>query len=51
LSIKAGVNGIAYPSEEGYNYAKKIGLEIRFSEECCALMGKDLRSLGRKRHE
>jgi uncharacterized radical SAM superfamily protein len=46
LAIKAGVNGIAYPSEEGYNYAKKIGLEIRFSEECCALMSKDLPSLG-----
>ncbi len=46
LAIKAGVNGIAYPSEEGYNYAKKIGLEIRFSEECCALMSKDLTSTG-----
>jgi uncharacterized radical SAM superfamily protein len=38
LAIKAGVNGIAYPSEEGYNYAKNIGLDIRFSEECCSLI-------------
>ena len=38
LAIKAGVNGIAYPSEEGYNYAKNIGLNIRFSEECCSLI-------------
>jgi len=42
LAIKAGVNGIAYPSEEGYNFAKKIGLKVRFSEECCALIYKDL---------
>ena len=42
LAIKAGVNGIAYPSEEGYNYARKIGLHVRFSEECCALMYRDL---------
>ncbi len=42
LAIKAGVNGIAYPSEEGYQYAKRIGLEIKFSEACCALMSKEL---------
>lgn len=38
LAIKAGVNGIAYPSEAGYNYAQKRGLTIRFSEECCSLI-------------
>jgi uncharacterized radical SAM superfamily protein len=37
LAIKAGVNGIAYPSEEGYNYAQEIGLDIKFSKKCCAL--------------
>ncbi|MCK4952960.1 radical SAM protein [Candidatus Bathyarchaeota archaeon] len=42
LAIRGGVNGIAYPSEEGYNFAKKIGLQIKFSEECCALTYKDL---------
>jgi len=42
LAIKAGVNGVAYPSEEGYSFAKKVGLDIKFSEECCALMYKDL---------
>lgn len=51
LSIKAGVNGIAYPSEEGYQYAKEIGLDIRFSEECCALMGKSLMTVKEKTHE
>ena len=42
LAIKAGVSGIAYPSEEGYSFAKKTGLDIRFSEKCCALTYKDL---------
>ena len=45
LAIKAGVNGIAYPSEAGYNYAKMLGLNIRFSESCCALMYRDLKSM------
>ncbi|MFQ6081218.1 MAG: radical SAM protein, partial [Candidatus Bathyarchaeia archaeon] len=42
LAIKAGVSGIAYPSEEGYNFARKAGLEVRFSTECCALQYKHL---------
>jgi hypothetical protein len=42
LAIRAGVNGIAYPSEEGYNFAKKIGLQTKFSEECCALIYKNI---------
>jgi uncharacterized radical SAM superfamily protein len=42
LAIRGGSNGVAYPSGEGYNFAKKIGLQIRLSEECCALTYKDL---------
>lgn len=42
LAIKAGVNGIAYPSEVGYQYALKRGLKIVFSEECCSLIRKYL---------
>ena len=42
LAIKAGVSGIAYPSEGGYSFAKKAGLNVRFSEECCALIYRDL---------
>ncbi len=42
LAIKAGVSGIAYPSEEGHNFARKAGLEVRFSTECCALQYKHL---------
>lgn len=45
LAIKAGASGIAYPSEEGYSFAKKVGLDVRFSEECCALMYRDLNKL------
>lgn len=42
LAIKAGVSGIAYPSEEGYDFARKAGLDINFSEECCSLAYRDL---------
>jgi len=42
LSIRAGINGIAYPSQEGYDYAKNNSLEISFSEKCCSLMYRDL---------
>lgn len=42
LAIKAGVNGIAYPSEEGYAYAGEMGLGIRFSDECCSLIFRDI---------
>ncbi|MBQ03629.1 radical SAM protein [Candidatus Bathyarchaeota archaeon] len=42
LAIKAGVNGIAYPSEKGYNHARERGLGIRFSDECCSLLFRDI---------
>ena len=38
LAIKAGVNGIAYPSEEVCHMAKKIGLDFDFHQQCCSLM-------------
>ena len=43
LAIRAGVSGIAYPSEEGYNFAREVGLDIKFSVECCSLVYKDLK--------
>ena len=43
LAIKAGVNGIAYPSEEGYDYAVSCGLKPMFSEECCSLVYRDIK--------
>jgi uncharacterized radical SAM superfamily protein len=38
LSIKAGVNGIAYPSEEACNLAQKMGLNFDFHQHCCSLI-------------
>ncbi|MFQ6124900.1 MAG: radical SAM protein [Candidatus Heimdallarchaeota archaeon] len=38
LSIDAGLNGIAYPSETGVDYALKRGLNVDFSPVCCSLM-------------
>jgi len=38
LAIKAGVNGIAYPSEEACNLVKEMGLDFAFHQQCCSLM-------------
>ncbi len=40
LSIRAGVNGIAYPSIEARLIAGKLGLNIEFHRECCSLIWK-----------
>jgi len=42
LAIKAGVDGIAYPSEEVCNFARKLGLNIEFHQECCSLLWQKL---------
>jgi hypothetical protein len=42
LAIKAGVNGIAYPSEEAYEFAEKFGLTTKFYDKCCSLLWQDL---------
>ncbi len=38
LAIDAGINTVAYPSEEALRYAEERGLELRFSELCCTLV-------------
>jgi hypothetical protein len=38
LAIKAGVNGIAYPSEEVCDFARELGLGFEFHQQCCSLM-------------
>ncbi len=38
LAIEAGVNGIAYPTEEAVEYAQQLGLQVRTSVKCCSLM-------------
>jgi hypothetical protein len=36
-ALKAGFNGIAYPSDGIVTKAEKIGLRPRFSGACCAM--------------
>jgi uncharacterized radical SAM superfamily protein len=38
LALKAGVDAIAFPSEEGVEYAKNKGYNTAFSSYCCAQM-------------
>jgi uncharacterized radical SAM superfamily protein len=38
LALKAGVDAIAFPSEEGVEYAKSKGCNTTFSSYCCAQM-------------
>ena len=38
LAIDAGVNGIAYPSDEGYEYAEGKGFKLSFANQCCSLI-------------
>ncbi len=42
LAMKAGVDGIAFPSEEAFHYAKVCGYEVELSSFCCAQIYKDL---------
>ena len=42
LAIKAGVNGIAYPSEEVCNFARDLGLGFGFQQQCCSLLWQDI---------
>ncbi|MFQ5834762.1 MAG: radical SAM protein [bacterium] len=37
-ALEAQLDGIAYPSEEIFGYAKGSGLKPRFSEYCCSLI-------------
>jgi len=43
LALKSGANGIAYPTEEAYEMAEKMGLEIVMSDKCCSLVAETLR--------
>ena len=38
LALKAGIDGIAFPSEEAINYALIQGSRVSFSSFCCAQM-------------
>ncbi|HAM43633.1 MAG TPA: radical SAM protein [Propionibacteriaceae bacterium] len=38
LAIRAGVNVLAYPSQQALDYASSLGLTTVFSELCCSLL-------------
>ncbi len=38
LALKAGVDGIAFPTQQAIEYTKKAGLAAEFSSYCCAQM-------------
>lgn len=38
LALKAGVDGVAFPSDEAIEYAKNVGHNVVFSSFCCAQM-------------
>ena len=42
LALKAGVDGIAFPSEEAIQKAKTCGYDVGFSSFCCAQIYRDL---------
>ena len=42
LALKAGVNAIAFPSEETITFAEKQGYKATFSPFCCAQIYKDI---------
>ena len=44
LALKAGVDGVAFPSESAVEYAKNKGFNAVFSSFCCAQMYLDLKS-------
>ena len=44
LALKAGVNAIAFPSEEAVKYAEKQGYALSFSSYCCAQISVDAAS-------
>ena len=44
LALKAGIDGIAFPSEEAIEYAKNNGFRTFFSSSCCAQMYLDVTS-------
>jgi uncharacterized radical SAM superfamily protein len=42
LALKAGVDAIAFPSDQAVEYTKTRGCKVEFSSYCCAQMYRDL---------
>ena len=43
LAVEAGVNAIAFPTEEAIHLAESMGLEIAFSSLCCSQVFDDIK--------
>ncbi|TET19476.1 radical SAM protein [Candidatus Bathyarchaeota archaeon] len=43
LAVEAGVNAIAFPTEEAIHLAESMGLEITFSSLCCSQVFDDIK--------
>lgn len=43
LAVEAGVNAIAFPTEEAIRLAESMGLEITFSSLCCSQIFEDIK--------
>jgi uncharacterized radical SAM superfamily protein len=41
-AIRAGVNAIAFPTEEAIRLAKSLGYDVSFSSLCCSQIFEDL---------
>jgi hypothetical protein len=48
LALKAGVDAIAFPSEEAVKFAEKKGWKMAFSSYCCAQMYLDAAVIAKK---
>jgi len=44
LTIKAGVDAIAFPTEEAVQFAESLGYKVSFSSHCCAQIYADMRA-------
>lgn len=44
LAVRAGVNAIAFPSEEAIKFAESLGYEVSFSSFCCSQIFDDLKT-------
>jgi lipoyl synthase len=42
FALKAGIDGMAFPSEDAMKYAEKTGYKIAYSSFCCAQIYRDL---------
>jgi hypothetical protein len=50
LAIQAGINAIAFPTEQAIKFAENQGYKIAFSSICCSQIYKDIKNLEAANH-